>query len=67
MERPKKKLYFIYNPHAGKEHIKGKLYGILKVMADAGYELTVYPTKGARDAMEQIEQLPEVYDLVVCS
>ena len=53
MERPKKKLYFIYNPHAGKEHIKGKLYGILKVMADAGYELTVYPTKGARDAMEQ--------------
>ena len=67
MERPKKKLYFIYNPHAGKEHIKGKLYGILEVMADAGYELTVYPTRGAQDAMEQMEQLPEDYDLVVCS
>ena len=67
MEWPKKKLYFIYNPHAGKEHIKGKLYGIIKVMADAGYELTVYPTKGAKDAVDQLEQLPEGYDLVVCS
>lgn len=64
---PSKKLYFIYNPHAGKEHIKGKLYGILKVMADAGYELTVYPTGGAGDAVEQMEQMPEGYDLVVCS
>ena len=67
MEWPKKKLYFIYNPHAGKEHIKGKLYGILQVLADAGYELTVYPTRGYQDAVEQIEQLPEGYELVVCS
>ncbi|MCI8556383.1 MAG: YegS/Rv2252/BmrU family lipid kinase [Lachnospiraceae bacterium] len=67
MEWPKKKLYFIYNPHAGKEHIKGKLYGILQVMADAGYELTVYPTKGAQDAVDQLIQMPEGYDLVVCS
>lgn len=67
MEWPKKKLYFIYNPHAGKEHIKGKLYGILQVLADAGYELTVYPTKGYQDAVEQLEQLPEGYELVVCS
>ena len=67
MEWPKKKLYFIYNPHAGKEHIKGKLYGILQVMSDAGYELTVYPTKGVGDAVEQLKQLPEGYDLVVCS
>ena len=59
MEWPKKKLYFIYNPHAGKEHIKGKLYGILQVLADAGYELTVYPTKGYQDAGDQIGQLPK--------
>ena len=25
-----KKLFFIYNPHAGKENIKGKLYGIIQ-------------------------------------
>ncbi len=62
-----KKLFFIYNPHAGKEHIKGKLYGILKVLSQADYEMTVYPTRGCQDALERIEHLPEDYDLVVCS
>ena len=37
MDCTEKKLFFIYNPHAGKEHIKGKMYGIIKVLADAGY------------------------------
>ena len=46
MGRPAKKLYFIYNPHAGKENIRGKMYGILQTLADADYELTVYPTRG---------------------
>ena len=67
MDSQEKKLFFIYNPHAGKEHIKGKLYGILQVLADAGYELTVYPTKGYLDATERILNLKEGYDLVVCS
>ena len=67
MGRPAKKLYFIYNPHAGKENIRGKMYGILQTLADADYELTVYPTRGPRDAIEQIRDLPEGYDLVVCS
>lgn len=67
MARPEKKLYFIYNPMAGKGNIKGKMYGILQALADADYELTVYPTRGNRDAIEQIRDLPEGYDLVVCS
>ncbi len=67
MELLEKKLYFIYNPHAGKEHIKGKLYGILEVLSGAGYELTVYPTRGFQDATERIVALPDDYDLVVCS
>lgn len=67
MEQSEKKLFFIYNPHAGKEHIKGRLYGIVQVLAGAGYELTVYPTKGFLDATEKIVALPEGYDLVVCS
>jgi YegS/Rv2252/BmrU family lipid kinase len=61
------KLFFIYNPHAGKQQIKGKLYGIIQTLSEAGYELTVYPTKGYLDATEQIMNLPEGYDLVVCS
>lgn len=61
------KLFFLYNPHAGKERIKGKLYGILQELSQAGYELTVYPTKGYMDATEQIMRLSDDYDLVVCS
>ena len=63
----RKRLFFIYNPHAGKEHIRGKLYGIIQAMADADYEITIYPTKCYLDAMEQIIALPDCYDLVVCS
>ena len=62
-----KKLFFIYNPHAGKENIKGKLYGIIQAMSDAGYAITIYPTRAPQDAIEQIRNLPEDYDLVVCS
>lgn len=62
-----KKLFFIYNPHAGKENIKGKLYGIIQAMSDAGYAITIYPTRAPQDAIEQIQNLPDDYDLVVCS
>lgn len=41
-----KKLFFIYNPHAGKENIRGKLYGIIQAMSDAGYAITI--TRPAR-------------------
>ncbi|MCI8597492.1 MAG: diacylglycerol kinase family lipid kinase [Lachnospiraceae bacterium] len=67
MDQSEKKLFLIYNPHAGKEHIKGRLYEIVQVLADAGYELTVYPTKGYQDATERIVNLPDGYDMVVCS
>lgn len=62
-----KKLYFIYNPRSGKEQIRTKLYDIIQVFSEAGYELTVCPTKEPKDAVWQIEHLSDVYDLVVCS
>ena len=62
-----KKLFFIYNPHAGKENIKGQLYGIIQAMSDAGYAITIYPTRAPQDAIEQVRDLPDDYDLVVCS
>lgn len=68
MEAQEKRLYFIYNPRAGKEHIRGKLYGIFEAMSEAGYEISVHPTRAPRDAVTCIRELPEdVYDLVVCS
>lgn len=62
-----KKLYFIYNPHSGRGQIRTKLFDILQVFSDAGYELTVHPTKAPKDASVQIEKLSDTYDLVVCS
>jgi YegS/Rv2252/BmrU family lipid kinase len=61
------KLFFIYNPHSGREQIRTRLYDILQVFSEAGFELTVHPTRKAKDATYQIEQLPDDYDLVVCS
>lgn len=67
MERLEKKLYFIYNPLAGKGTIRGKLYEVIQALASAEYEVTVYPTRESRDAIERVRQLSEGYDLVVCS
>ncbi len=63
----KKKIYFIYNPHAGKEQIGSKLNEIICILADQENELTVVPTIGYLDAMQRVKNLPEGYDLVVCS
>lgn len=62
-----KKIYFIYNPHSGKEQIGSKLNEIIRILADRDNELTVVPTTGYLDAMERIADLQEHYDLVVCS
>lgn len=62
-----KKIYFIYNPHSGKEQISSKLNEIIRTLAERDNELTVVPTIGYLDAMERISDLPDGYDLVVCS
>lgn len=62
-----KKIYFIYNPHAGKEQIGSKLNEIIRILADRDNALTVVPTTGYLDAMERITNLQEPYDLVICS
>ena len=62
-----RKIYFIYNPHSGKEQIGSKLNEIIRTLAARDNELTVVPTIGYLDAMERIMNLPDGYDLVVCS
>lgn len=62
-----KKIYFIYNPHAGKGQIGSRLNEIIQTLAGSKNELTVVPTTGYLDAMERIKDLPQIYDLVVCS
>ncbi|WP_099467076.1 diacylglycerol/lipid kinase family protein [Konateibacter massiliensis] len=64
----KKKMMFIFNPHAGKALIKNKLVDILDIFTKKNYEVTVYPTQSGKDAMEITRDLPEgTYDIVVCS
>lgn len=62
-----KKIYFVYNPHSGREQIGGKLNEIIRILAEENNELVVAPTIGYQDAMKRIEKLSDDYDLVVCS
>ncbi|MBR5968901.1 MAG: diacylglycerol kinase family lipid kinase [Lachnospiraceae bacterium] len=62
----KKKLLFIYNPHAGKERIRSQLIDVIDVFAHAGYEVIAHPTRGPGDAKETVLQCPEDVSLVVC-
>ena len=62
-----RKIYFVYNPHSGREQIGAKLNEIIRILADTDNELTVAPTVGYQDAQKRIENLPDDYDLVVCS
>lgn len=63
----KKRMLFIYNPKAGKSQIKNKLSGILEIFADAGYEMTVCPTRKQDDARLYAAEYSRDYDIVVCS
>ncbi len=62
-----KKMFFVYNPKAGKAQIRTKLSDVLNVFAAAGYEMTVLPTQKRDDARLAVANRSRDYDLVVCS
>ncbi|MDD6810484.1 MAG: YegS/Rv2252/BmrU family lipid kinase [Lachnospiraceae bacterium] len=62
-----KKMFFIYNPRAGKSQIKNHLLDIIDIFVKAGYEVTAYPTQAAGDAIRAVRERRKGYDLVVCS
>ncbi len=62
-----KKMLFVFNPHSGKAQIKNSLLKIVEVFSAAEYEVTVYPTKAARDGYQHILENAGRYDVVVCS
>ena len=62
----RKKLLFVYNPHAGKERIRSQLLDVIDVFSLAGYEITVHPTRGPGDAAETVLSCAEDISLVVC-
>lgn len=62
-----KKLLFIINPNAGKTAIKGDLFEIIMIFAQAGYEVSLYPTKGPEDAARKVREDGSAYDMIVCA
>ncbi|MFA9463233.1 MAG: diacylglycerol kinase family protein [Velocimicrobium sp.] len=63
----RKKMLFIYNPHAGKEALKNKLSDVLEIFMDADYEVTIYATKQSKEATDIVKLRGDKFDLIVCS
>ena len=63
----RKKLLFIYNPHAGKGMIRGKLSEIIETFVLAEYEVTIFSTRGRHDATYIVKEKAKEYDLIACS
>lgn len=61
------KVLFIYNPQAGMMQIKNHLFNILNVFSKANYDLTVYPTKRQKEAINYIKDKATNFDLIICS
>lgn len=61
------KLYFVFNPKAGKERIKAKLGDIIELFSANGHEITVRATTRQGEARELVRDLPDGYDRVICA
>lgn len=59
------KMLFIYNPHAGKGQVRGKLADILNAFTRAGLMVTAYPTQGRWDALRTARDYAADFDRVV--
>lgn len=61
-----KKLFLIVNPRAGMGKIKNSLLNVIEILSDAGYEITVKPTKNRFDATKISASIDSSYSAVVC-
>lgn len=63
-----KKILLIVNPCSGKTKIKTKLLDVVEIFSNAGYSVTVYPTKCRSDATETVKNIKknEFDTIVVC-
>ncbi len=61
-----KKLFFLYNPKAGRGQVRLFLSEMVDLFVKAGYEVTVYPTQDKDDAMYRVARLAGEYDRVIC-
>lgn len=63
-----KKMYFIYNPVAGKAVINKNLGKIIDAFTKADYQITVYPTQKDGDAVDAAKYACRGdFDIIVCA
>ena len=62
-----KKLFFVFNPKAGKGKIKTALMDIVDIFNKGGYEVVIRATQYPKDAYEMTKKYADKVDLVVCS
>lgn len=63
----KKKMLFIFNPHAGKSQIRTKLMDIVNLFIQADFDIQIYATQGRADATRVAAAYGGQVDCVVCS
>ena len=62
-----KRIMIIANPKAGLGKIKASLFSVVEIFSKAGYEVTVFPTKRAKDAYNRVNEGIDGFEtLVVC-
>lgn len=62
-----KRLFFIYNPLAGRGVLNIKLAEVVDIFVKGGYEVTIYPTQSYQDAYQKICKSDlSSYDCIVC-
>ncbi|MGN8631366.1 diacylglycerol/lipid kinase family protein [Blautia sp. HCP3S3_G3] len=62
-----KKMFFVFNPKAGKGKIKAHLLDVVDVFNKSNYEVIIYATQKPKDAYEKAKEYAEQVDLIVCS
>ena len=60
------KIFLVGNPCSGKKKLKKNLLDIVTVLSNAGYDVTVYPTKSRGDATVAVKALSNEYSIIVC-
>ncbi len=62
-----KRMFFIYNPRAGKAQIKTHLADIVDIFVKAGYDVEIYPTQSQGDAVRAVRERKKGFDMIACS
>ena len=61
------KLLFVFNPFSGKALVKNYIFDVIDIFTKAGYDVTVRPTQGTKDAYNFIKANAPQFDAIVVS